>query len=295
MRPGSRSRHGQRDKRNLLVLYMLIQKIMQMDRKPPLTISLIVLMSNLHFRIFDIGATLSPESYMLCPNLIVRRHEWERLIGSAFFHGDDIHLYHNMVSFLWKGYQLESKMGSYHFACLLIYLLLVSHGLIVLASYLIFKLQHNPHAWTQCSLGFSAVLFGLKVVLNSKSPNTSNIYGFQVPTKYAAWLELVLIHVLVPDASFLGHLCGIVAGYSWISHAAIGKKGETLYHKWISFIRSARHTPINGRPSGKLSQNQYAEDEKMARRLQEEEAAAEREAVRRRRLDRLSNVQTRLS
>lgn len=52
----------------------------------------------------------------------------------------------------------------------------------------------------------------MQVVLNSESPNTTSIYGFHVPTKYAAWLELVLIHVLVPNASFLGHLCGIVAG-----------------------------------------------------------------------------------
>lgn len=41
MRSNARFRHGQRDKRNLLVLYMLIQKILQMDQKPPLTIALI--------------------------------------------------------------------------------------------------------------------------------------------------------------------------------------------------------------------------------------------------------------
>lgn len=35
-----------------------------------------------------------------CPNLIARRREWERLIGAAFFHGDDIHLYHNMYHFI---------------------------------------------------------------------------------------------------------------------------------------------------------------------------------------------------
>lgn len=34
-----------------------------------------------------------------------------------------------------------------------------------------------------CAVGFSAVLFGLKVVLNASSPRTSVIYGVTLPTK----------------------------------------------------------------------------------------------------------------
>ena len=30
--------------------------------------------------------------------------------------------------------------------------------------------------------------------------------------QYVAWLELVLMQVLFPQSSFMGHLCGIVAG-----------------------------------------------------------------------------------
>lgn len=42
------------------------------------------------------------------------------------------------------------------------------------------------------------------------------ILGFRVHTRYAAWLELVLISLLVPNASFLGHLCGILAGILYV-------------------------------------------------------------------------------
>ena len=52
----------------------------------------------------------------------------------------------------------------------------------------------------------------MQVVLNHDSPAYSRVYGFQVPTKYAAWLELLAIHLLVPNSSFLGHMCGILAG-----------------------------------------------------------------------------------
>lgn len=42
------------------------------------------------------------------------------------------------------------------------------------------------------------------------------VLGFQVNTRYATWLELVLIYVMVPNASFLGHLCGILAGILYV-------------------------------------------------------------------------------
>jgi hypothetical protein len=30
--------------------------------------------------------------------------------------------------------------------------------------------------------------------------------------QYACWAELLLVQLMVPDASFFGHLCGILAG-----------------------------------------------------------------------------------
>jgi len=38
-----------------------------------------------------------------------------------------------------------------------------------------------------------------------------------VEMKYLAWVELLLIHVLVPESSFLGHLCGIAIGTACIT------------------------------------------------------------------------------
>lgn len=38
-----------------------------------------------------------------------------------------------------------------------------------------------------------------------------------MPGKYAAWAELLLIHLLVPNASFIGHLAGILSGLIYTS------------------------------------------------------------------------------
>lgn len=64
----------------------------------------------------------------------------------------------------------------------------------------------------QCAVGFSGVIFALKVVLNWHSPTSSTIAGFTIPTRYAAWAELLAIQYATPQASFVGHLGGIVAG-----------------------------------------------------------------------------------
>eukprot|EP00887_Chlorella_sp_A99_P008208 scaffold12.g8208.t1 len=68
-----------------------------------------------------------------------------------------------------------------------------------------------------CAVGFSGVLFGLKVVLNWDLPGWSEVYGVALPTKHICWAELLLVQVLVPSASFWGHLCGILAGLIYVA------------------------------------------------------------------------------
>lgn len=50
------------------------------------------------------------------------------------------------------------------------------------------------------------------ITTQEDSEGYRNIQGFRVPTKYATWVELIAIHVLVPNASFMGHFAGVLAG-----------------------------------------------------------------------------------
>jgi len=40
--------------------------------------------------------------------------------------------------------------------------------------------------------------------------------GFPIWSKYAVWAELVLIQLISPNASFVGHLAGILVGLAYI-------------------------------------------------------------------------------
>ena len=48
-----------------------------------------------------------------------------------------------------------------------------------------------------CAVGFSAVLFGLKVVLNARSPSYSTVYGVSVPSKVRLEATVTYAHTEV--------------------------------------------------------------------------------------------------
>lgn len=87
--------------------------------------------------------------------------------------------------------QLEQRLGSVKFAVMVAYLLVASHVLVVALSFGVADVLSYPGLISQCAVGFSAVLFGLKAVLNANSPTFSQVGGMLLPTKYAAWAELV--------------------------------------------------------------------------------------------------------
>eukprot|EP00933_Yihiella_yeosuensis_P065439 TRINITY_DN69247_c0_g1_i1.p1 TRINITY_DN69247_c0_g1~~TRINITY_DN69247_c0_g1_i1.p1 ORF type:complete len:204 (-),score=23.60 TRINITY_DN69247_c0_g1_i1:43-654(-) len=158
----------------------------------------------------------------MCPSDIVSGYRpWLHLFLAGFVHASDggYHLFYNMSSLLWKGVTLEFEMGSAKFAVMTATLLVLSHALFIPVSYLA-TLIFGASTYYTCAVGFSAVLFGLKVVMNHSEVGHEAVqyWGlpFSVEAKYAAWVELILISLLTPNVSFVGHLCGILAGVIWL-------------------------------------------------------------------------------
>lgn len=171
------------------------------DRVPPVTLFVGAINVAVHFLLADFSL------YLVCLHpLAVSAGGYERLLYSAFFHADDWHLYHNMVSLLWKGTRLESQMGFIRFLLFTIISILGSGLLYTIISLALGEKQSN------CAVGYSAVLFAYKVVLTFNSEGQSSLMGFPLPTKYLAWAELFYISYFFPNTSFLGHLCGILVG-----------------------------------------------------------------------------------
>lgn len=65
---------------------------------------------------------------------------------------------------------------------------------------------------------YTGVIFALKVITTHYlPPGITYVMGFlPVHSRFACWVELVLIQLLVPQVSFVGHLAGILVGLAYV-------------------------------------------------------------------------------
>lgn len=244
----------------IFLIAQIYQNLEQLPHKPPVTIVLIFIniIAYIHpdvnvfgFYLNNIGQNCIQPSKIITS--IFANDPWplNRLILSAIIHADDMHLYYNMTSLCWKGINLELQMGSESFAKLVAFSLIVSHSIMIGLSYFLYLYIEplgypNISGYNSCAVGFSAVLFSLKYVLNFNSPSTSNILGITIPTKYLAWFELVLTSVLNPSASFVGHLAGILAGMVYIHIPRTIQFGISMPGSFHSLMGNRSYTYAQG-------------------------------------------------
>ncbi|XP_058489837.1 rhomboid-related protein 4 [Solea solea] len=214
-------------------LLLLASQVFQMglDNIPPVTLAVLAL--NVYLFLF-------PAAPLLRTCVSVQQAywfgDWRRLLLSPLHHADDWHLYFNMASFLWKGKKLERRLGGAWFLYVLsVFSLLTGVVYLVLEATLTTITQDNSYSMT-CAVGFSGVLFALKVLNNHYHPEgVTYVMGVPVSSNYASWVELVLIHVTSPGTSFVGHLSGILVGLLYTSGPL-----KALMKKCAEFV------PMNG-------------------------------------------------
>lgn len=172
----------------------------RLRRKPPVTAGLILANTLIYIRPGALNRLLpSIEEVWFNPHLIVKYGDLKRFFLSAFYHMNESHLVYNMMSLLWKGIQLETSMGSVEFASMIAALLGLSQGItLLLAKSLLLFFDYETAYYNQYAVGFSGVLFAMKVVLNSESDDLTSLNGLLIPARHAAWVELILIQLFVP-------------------------------------------------------------------------------------------------
>jgi len=216
---------------SLLALQVLLEYGRAGASRPPVTAALLAANTLIYLRpgaLHEILPSVARVSFN--PQLIIEYGDWMRFFLSPFYHLSESHLFYNMTSLLWKGIQLETSMGSAEFASMVAALLALSQGMTLLMSKGLIFLGDYTAYYDQYAVGFSGVLFAMKVVLNAWSDDFVYLHGMVIPAKYAAWAELILIQVFIPGTSFLGHLGGILAGlvYLWLKRSFNGPDPFTL-------------------------------------------------------------------
>lgn len=81
--------------------------------------------------------------------------EWRRLLLAPFHHADDWHLYFNMVSLLWKGMNLERRLGTAWFIYVLSVFSVLTGAVYLLLEALLTELADDQSYSQACAVGFS--------------------------------------------------------------------------------------------------------------------------------------------
>ncbi|KFV81747.1 Rhomboid-related protein 4 [Struthio camelus australis] len=191
----------------LLFLFYEISQV-GFQNIPPVTLGILAL--NIILFLNPLGAL---SEVCISVNESFYRKNWQRLLLSPVHHADDRHLYFNMVSMLWKGIMLERKLGSIWLAYIIAVFSVLTGVVYMVLEYVLAEILDDPSYKMSCAVGFSGVLFALKVLNNHYHPGRfSNVLGMQISSKYVCWVELVAIHLISPGSSFAGHLAGILVG-----------------------------------------------------------------------------------
>jgi len=199
---------------HVLALSLLGWEIFKAGSIPPVTLSLIGFMVAIFLRLFSFVHHTRLKEVCVSVYHVWDKRQLRRLALGPLFHADEWHLYYNMASLLWKGKILERRFGSLYFAYFIAVITLIQSAALVVINYVLAEVNEDESHILACAVGFSGVLFTMKVLTTyMEPPSTVQLMGFiPISSKWACWAELVLIQILSPHTSFTGHLSGILVG-----------------------------------------------------------------------------------
>lgn len=275
-----------------MLLLMHIFGTVGIDRIPPVTIITVAIQIIIYLRLIQLP-WYSPSDICMSFDYVWNRKEWQRFLFGAFEHADDFHLYYNMVSFIWKGQQLERKVGKFKFLHILCVFTLLTNATLLALNYAAGEYLDSHYRY-HCAVGFSGVIFALKVLNNYYWPQMVNyVYGIPFPASYVVWLELIIIQLLTPNASFMGHLAGIIVGLLYVKgplkplmdtlESIVKKILMPVHNDYYSAWRNQYHYSYPTAPPPNWYENYYSRDD---------DSHLTTEEIRRRRLFRFNYTPT---
>lgn len=184
---------------------------------PTLTFFLLLLLLLLHLTRTLTG--LAPSYSYSLPSRFSSFQESYRLLTGPLLHADALHLTLNALALANVGGKLENQFGTSLFAAVLLFAW-ISTGFLYVCMMQFAGFVFGDPDWSMAyAIGFSGVLFALFVIevnvdVNSEEVNVIPIFGSQVriPKRVQPWIMILVVQVLLPNVSFVGHLSGALVG-----------------------------------------------------------------------------------
>lgn len=147
-------------------------------------------------------------------NKVVVERQYYRVVSATFCHLNLLHLVFNMGSLYTVGV-LEASLGSFFYFHRTVLLILLSEAVWMAITHLLVHTWRQPRFASSSAVGYSGVIFGWMTILQLYNPSFAIPLplGLNLPIAVAPFVSLFITQLIVPQASFLGHLAGIIAGY----------------------------------------------------------------------------------
>ena len=171
---------------------------------------------------------VAPSAVGLSAHALWHDRQYARLVTSTFAHFDAMHLLFNASSTYSLG-ALEDVLGSGAYLLATLFLVPATGLLSCVLAAAASRLDGDVSRLRVPAVGFSGVLFALVVVATLRSPSYCVVPGVETTcfaTRRVLFLRVNaapfvlagLVQAVVPRASFLGHLAGILLGFpaAWL-------------------------------------------------------------------------------
>ena len=145
--------------------------------------------------------------FTMCPRFVFYLHEYYRVIASSLFHVNLMHIGMNMMSTSAISTLLEKRLGTLRHLFTTLWAILITGFIYLLVAYSAYFFLGQDKWMYQHSVGFSGIIFHMSVVeCNLSAERARSVFGFfTVPTYLYPWVLLVVLQMMMPNLSFLGH------------------------------------------------------------------------------------------
>lgn len=178
---------------------------------PPTTLGVIIVCASIHAIQNILGWNL--RLFTMCPRLILFTHEYYRVFTAVFFHANLMHIGMNMLSTAAISSALEKQLGTLRLLFSIWWAILLTSAIYILIAYAAYVFFGYDSWMYQHAVGYSGIIFHMSVLESRLHPGPRSVFGiFSVPASVYPWVLLLVLQLIMPNLSFLGHLAGILTG-----------------------------------------------------------------------------------
>lgn len=166
-------------------------------------------------------ASASPGFYAISVNDVFKEKRYYTILAAAFVHGGVMHICMNMLSLIQLGTSLEGQLGTSQFLYFSAWSIVFCGCLYLCVEYVCYFITGSGTWLEMKAVGYSGVLFSYAVIESySVNVQSRSLFGlFNVPAVVYPWVLLILLSLIMPNVSFVGHFSGILVGILTVSGA----------------------------------------------------------------------------